>query len=69
MADEVAGTSSACIIYILLSYVITIDAEIVHAIEGKGQQNESSTKTIQNIGDLLYPLAIKLTARLLMIIK
>ena len=28
-------------------YVITIDAEIVHAIEGKGQKNELSVKTIQ----------------------
>ncbi|PKB95970.1 hypothetical protein RhiirA5_435709 [Rhizophagus irregularis] len=38
-----------CIIYILLSYVITIDAEIVHVIEGKGQQNGSSTKTVKSI--------------------
>ncbi|PKK71119.1 hypothetical protein RhiirC2_711382 [Rhizophagus irregularis] len=34
-----------CLIHILLSYVITIDAEIVQAIEGKGQQNGSSTNT------------------------
>jgi hypothetical protein len=51
MMDDVSSITSSSIIYISLSYVITIDAEIVHAIEGKGQQNESSTKTIKSIDD------------------
>jgi hypothetical protein len=65
LADEVPDSTLISLsmpIYILLSYVITIDAEIVRAIEGKGQQdgkgqkNEGKSKskivkTIQSIDD------------------
>ncbi|CAB5396361.1 unnamed protein product [Rhizophagus irregularis] len=40
-----------CIIYILLSYVITIDAEIVHAIESKGRPSTKTVKSIQSADD------------------
>ncbi|EXX50537.1 hypothetical protein RirG_269870 [Rhizophagus irregularis DAOM 197198w] len=49
LLEEGPSMTVKCIIYILLSYVITIDAEIVHVIEGKGQQNGSSTKTVKSI--------------------
>ncbi|CAB5190916.1 unnamed protein product [Rhizophagus irregularis] len=40
---------------IWLSYVITIDAEIVHAIEGKGQKNELLVQTsILSFSDQTY---------------
>ncbi|GET51819.1 hypothetical protein GLOIN_2v1765079 [Rhizophagus irregularis DAOM 181602=DAOM 197198] len=42
-------------IIIWLSYVITIDAEIVHAIEGKGQKNELLVQTsILSFSDQTY---------------
>ncbi|RGB42177.1 hypothetical protein C1646_751372 [Rhizophagus diaphanus] len=37
---EISDITLKCIVIIWLSYVITIEAEIVHAIEGKGQKNE-----------------------------
>ncbi|RGB31564.1 hypothetical protein C1646_763947 [Rhizophagus diaphanus] len=49
--EEVPGMTVKCIIYILLSYLITIDAEIVHAIEGKGGLSTKTLKSIQSTDD------------------
>ncbi|PKY19022.1 hypothetical protein RhiirB3_431961 [Rhizophagus irregularis] len=43
--EEGASLIARGIVTILLSYLITIDAEIVHAIEGTGRQNKLTSKS------------------------
>jgi len=53
--DEVASITVKSIIYLTLSYVITVDAEIVRVIEGKDKKKGSSAGTEKSFKSMSSP--------------